>query len=310
MPDKYQKDLGIEVIVGFFMFMILIALGVFTIVLSRQNFLKESYPVAVKFEQVGGLREGDGVYLRGTKVGTVKATMLQNNHVIVSADLDAPVDFREGYKVEVVASSMLGGKIMKIYEGPLNAPSLPEDTVIRGERPVDILEELGAAVASIRQMTEAVSEGRGTLGKLISDETLYAEFRDIMNNLREVTAGLSSGEGTIGRLLKDDTLYSNLQLAVTNLATVSSRVVNGDGTLGRLLSEDDTLYADISASAANIRGITERIQQGDGTLGRLVRDEEIYTEARDLLEELRAAVDDMRETSPVTTFSTIFFGAF
>jgi phospholipid/cholesterol/gamma-HCH transport system substrate-binding protein len=285
------------------MFIILIALGVFTIILSRQNFLQKRYPVAVLFSEVSGLREGDPVFLRGMKVGVVKETALDNSHVVVRADLDVPVKFREGYKVEVVASSMLGGKQLKIEEGSLSAPLLPEDALITGTEPTDILEELGAAVAGLRQMTDQVSEGKGTIGKLIQDDELY-------NNLRDVSAKLAHGEGTIGKLLNEETIYNDLKATMSNLQEVSGRLANGEGTLGKLLAKDDQLYQDISATMTNLRTITDKVGSGEGTLGKLVNDDAIYVEAQKLLKELRAAIDDMRETSPVTTFSTVLFGAF
>ena len=303
MSEKHNKDISIEVLVGFFMFIILIALGVFTIVLSRQNFLQKRYPVAVTFSEVSGLREGDPVFLRGMKVGVVKSTALDNSHVVVRADLDVPVQFREGYKVEVVASSMLGGKQLKIEEGSLSAQPVPEGSVIVGTDPTDILEELGAAVAGIREMTDQVSAGKGTLGMLIKDDALY-------NNLRDVSDKLAKGEGTIGKLINDETVYTDLKSTMSNLQEVSGRLANGEGTLGKLLSKDDQLYQDISATMTNLRSITDKVGSGEGTLGKLVNDDQIYVEAQKLLKELRAAIDDMRETSPVTTFSTIFFGAF
>ena len=45
-------------------------------------------------------------------------------------------------------------------------------------------------------------------------------------------------------------------------------------------------------------------------LGKLLADDELYLQFEALLREGRATVDDMRETSPVTTFTSIFFGAF
>lgn len=309
MPNKYKNDLSIEVLVGFFMFIILIALGVFTIVLSRQNFLKDHYPIEVVFDEVGGLREGDNVFLRGTQVGVVKAMLLRDNHVEVVAQLDMPVQFREGYKVEVVASSMLGGKIMKIYEGPLAATPISPDTVIAGATPIDILEELGSAIATVKGMTEDLAGGKGTLGKLMVDDAVYNDFKEMMDNLNGVSSKLAKGEGTIGKLLQDDSVFKNLDSTVANLSEVSERLVNGEGTLGKLLSKDDQLYTDIRQSASNIRKITDKIEAGGGTLGRLVEDDEIYVEAQKLLEELRAAIDDMRETSPVTTFGSVLFGA-
>jgi phospholipid/cholesterol/gamma-HCH transport system substrate-binding protein len=303
MTDKYNKDLSIEVLVGFFMFIILIALGVFTIILSRQNFLQKKYPVAVVFDEVSGLRDGDNVFLRGMKVGVVKETVLENNHVVVRANLDTPVEFREGYKVEVVASSMLGGKQLKIEEGPLSAAPIPKDAVINGTTPTDILEELGAAVASVRQITDQVSSGKGTLGKLIYDDTVY-------NNLSDVSTKLAKGEGTIGKLINDETVYNDLKATMANLQEVSGRLERGEGTLGKLLSKDEQLYKDITATMSNLRTITDKVGTGEGTLGKLVNDDKLYDEAGKLLGELRAAIDDMRETSPVTTFSTVLFGAF
>ncbi len=276
MSDKYKKDISIEVLVGLFTFVILIALGVFTIVLSRQNFLQETYPIEVQFENVGGLRNGDHVFLRGTQVGVIKTTLLQGNHVLVRTDLDVPVRFREGYKVEVVAASMLGGKMLRIFEGPLDGTLIAKGRVIRGELPIDILDELSVAVAGLRDMTEEVASGEGTLGKLIQDEEMYNEMKGMLENLKQV----------------------------------SERLVNGEGTLGKLLSKDDVLYQDIQDSAANIKNLTAKINEGKGTLGKLVEDDQLYLEAQKLLEELRAAIDDMRETSPVTTFGSVVFGAF
>jgi phospholipid/cholesterol/gamma-HCH transport system substrate-binding protein len=310
MSDKYHKDLSIEVLVGFFMFIILIALGIFTIVLSRQNFLKKTYPVEVSFDRISGLRNGDNVFLRGMKVGVVKETVLTNHHVVVRADLDSPVQFRKGYKVEVVSSSMLGGKQLKINEGPLDAPDVAADAVITGTPPTDILEELGAAVAGIRELTDQVAAGQGTLGKLIKDDAVYNSLQETLGNLRGVSEKLAKGEGTIGKLINDETVYTDLQSTMANLKDVSGRLANGEGTLGKLLSEDDQLYQDLSSSMTNLKEITGKIGSGEGTLGKLVNDDEIYVEAQKLLGELRAAIDDMRETSPVTTFSTIFFGAF
>ncbi|HKL22815.1 MAG TPA: MlaD family protein [Tichowtungia sp.] len=310
MPDKHKNDLSIEVLVGLFMFIVLIALGVFTIVLSRQNFLQEKYPIEVIFSEVGGLREGDNVFLRGTQVGVIKATYLENNHVVVKSDLEVPVEFREGYKVEVVSSSMLGGKILKIFEGPLQAPKLPPDAVIRGADPVDILEQLGGAVSEFKNMTQKISDGEGTLGRLLADDEMYESLKALVGSLNEATLKLSNGEGTLGKLIKDPSVYNDIQNITSNLSDVSDRLANGQGTLGKLLSEDDAFYADVAASAENIRSITDKIQSGDGTLGKLVSDDQVYAETQKLIEDLRAALDDMRETSPVTSFGSIVFGAF
>jgi len=72
------------------------------------------------------------------------------------------------------------------------------------------------AVQDIGQVPHDLSEGRGTLGKLIrEDGGLYAQVRETVDHLNEsarnaeeITASLRDGQGTIGKALTDDTLYS------------------------------------------------------------------------------------------------------
>ena len=61
---------------------------------------------------------------------------------------------------------------------------------------------------------------------------------------------------------------------------------------------------------SSIRSISEQISSGQGTLGKLVRDDRLYDETALLVEDMRAAIDDLREASPITSFSSVLFGAF
>jgi phospholipid/cholesterol/gamma-HCH transport system substrate-binding protein len=70
------------------------------------------------------------------------------------------------------------------------------------------------------------------------------------------------------------------------------------------------LYTNLMAAATSIKNISASIEQGDGTIGKLIKDDKLYEEAKMTLHEIRAAIDDFREAAPITTFSSIFFGAF
>jgi hypothetical protein len=45
-------------------------------------------------------------------------------------------------------------------------------------------------------------------------------------------------------------------------------------------------------------------------LGKLVNDESLYNDVKSAVNEVRLAVDDFRETSPVVSFTTLLIGAF
>ena len=308
--NKNRREVSIEIMVGLFMFIVLIALGVFTIVLSRNNIFKPSYSYEFVFSEVSGLREGDNVYLRGMNIGRVSQTSLEDNQVHVYVTLDIPIEIRAGYKIEIVDASMLGGKYLKVYEGPLGAQVLGDNVTILGSLPIDAIQELAKAVGGIQDMINNVNEGRGTLGKLLGDDTIYNNLVSVSGQLKEMGDRLDRGEGTVGKLLQDDQVYDDLQQLTANLRSISDRLAAGEGTLGQLMSGEDHVYADLEATMKSIREISEKISSGEGTLGKLLSDSSLYDEVALLVEDTRAAIDDLREASPITSFSSVVFGAF
>jgi phospholipid/cholesterol/gamma-HCH transport system substrate-binding protein len=285
-----------EIIVGAFMVMVLLGLGYFTIILSRETWFSRSYGMEVRFDHVMGLREGDSVVVRGMPVGKVKTMRLEADGVHVLVSLDELLDMREGYKIRVMATSVLGGNHLSIDEGP-EGISLPIDTVFEGQEPYDLIADAAEVVSAIR---EGLVDGK-----------VIENLRVSVESLRTMIGRVHDGKGTLGRLLsEDDTLYRDLSQAVASLRAVAERLEKGEGTLGRLVSADDRTYEDLSAAIRSLREVAARIERGEGLLGRLVQDDALYTELEGTVKEVRAAVDDFRESSPVVTFTSIFFGAF
>jgi phospholipid/cholesterol/gamma-HCH transport system substrate-binding protein len=87
------------------------------------------------------------------------------------------------------------------------------------DRATATLDGVQQSVQDIGRLTSSLADGRGTLGKLVTqDDGLYEQMRDTVDSLqatarnaREITDGLRAGEGTIGRALTDDSLYSEAQ---------------------------------------------------------------------------------------------------
>jgi phospholipid/cholesterol/gamma-HCH transport system substrate-binding protein len=55
-----------------------------------------------------------------------------------------------------------------------------------------------------------VRNGKGSLGKLATDEELYNKLRDASGNLASATAKLNDNTTTAGKLFSDPKLYDNL----------------------------------------------------------------------------------------------------
>ena len=65
-------------------------------------------------------------------------------------------------------------------------------------------------------MTNA-SAGRGTIGKLLTDEALYHAATGSMTNLNEILFKVNQGNGTVGKLINDDEFYKNAKLSLQKL---------------------------------------------------------------------------------------------
>ncbi len=295
MSKTRVQQAATELTVGFFVFAILGALILFTIVLSYDNIFTRSFGMKVTFDNVTGLIRGDKVYVQGVDVGRVNALQITPEGVIVDLTLKYDVQLRDDYQIEVKSSSVLGGKYISIYEGKRDAALLDPSLTITGRAPVDFIAEASEALASIRSTLE---EG-GVLGNL----------SETMENLKNITGDLQEGKGTFGRLLKEDAVYNDLKEVVDNLKVVTERLEKGEGTLGKLLTEEEA-YNDLKATLASVNDAMAKISRGEGTLGRLINDDDLYEELMKALAEVRAMFDDLRETSPVTSLSSIFFGAF
>ncbi len=355
-----------DLMVGLFVAGVLILLAFFTIVISGADLLHGGgQRLEVSFRDVGGLRPHDSVIVHGVPVGQVKKMWLTSDgSVRVGLVLNPHVQMREGYRINVISSSMLGGNSLLVEPG--NGASLPDRTLFVGEPPRDLMRDvtevvaglrrtledegtlgnirkasvsmvevfgrlergegslgrllskdesiftnLSVAVANLRTVSDRLSKGEGTLGKLLSlDDTLYKDIAAAAANLHEISDRLQKGEGTLGKLLaKDDSLYTNLSVTVSNLRSISDRLENGEGTLGKLLSRDDAVYTNLLTTVANLREVTDRLEKGEGTLGKLSKDEALYQDIKGLIGDARQTLDGIRETTPVTTFTTILTGA-
>jgi phospholipid/cholesterol/gamma-HCH transport system substrate-binding protein len=329
--NSRARSLMTEMIVGGFMVLVFVGLVYFTIILSREAWFQKKYRLEVVFQNVMGLRAEDSVVVRGMPVGKVESLALTADGVLVTARLDKPVRPRRDYKITVVATSILGGRYLEVDEGSAGEPEMPEGTVCKGIEPRDlmadaaevaaavrrafvdggVLDNLTETVQRLREVADSVSAGRGMLGKMLSDdETLYKDVSSTFASLKAVSARIEKGEGTLGRLLSsDDRLYQDLSATAASLKAVAARLEEGQGTLGRLLSSDDALYRDLTATAVSMKNIAGKIERGEGVMGRLLTDDELYDDLKATVREIRSAVDDFRENTPVVTFTSILFGA-
>jgi phospholipid/cholesterol/gamma-HCH transport system substrate-binding protein len=332
--DWIARELTVEIVVGVFVVVVLLGLICFTFILSGADWGKEQYRFTIKFSDVMGLRERDSVVARGMPVGEVESLNLGSDTdcVEVHVVLHKKLRIREGYQAMVVSTSILGGRLLEIDEGPTENPLLKDTSVLEGKDPHDlmsdaadlvnaakkglagedgIIESLRRSTMRIDEVSDRLAKGQGTLGKLLSDDdTLYEDISAMASSFKVIARRMEDGKSTIGKLLADDDkLYRDMSEAVAALKNTAQRLDRGESTVGKLLADDGKLYNDLAEGVASLKNVAKRIENGEGMLGKLTTDEKLYEELEGVVSEIRATIEDVRETTPVTTFTSVFFGA-
>ncbi|MGI6497022.1 MAG: MlaD family protein [Kiritimatiellia bacterium] len=199
-------------------------------------------------------------------------------------------------------------------EGPLGKIVYDESVA---SNLVGLISNFRIASADLSNFTAQVTSGEGLLSRIAYDTAFASDIEEAVANLRIIaadltnaTARLQAGEGALGRLLYDDKLGDDLAGAVADIREISGRLERGEGSLGKLLSSDDAVYTNLSAAVASLKEAADRLERGEGSLGKLMNEDDLYNDIGGLVRDARVTLDDMRESSPISTFATIFFGAF
>ncbi|MEW6026829.1 MAG: MlaD family protein [Planctomycetota bacterium] len=253
-----QNSVRKEMMLGAIFLAAIVFLVFVTVSISKLNLFSHTAYIKVIFDNVSGLKQGDPVQVLGMDAGTVYKMKLQiNNKVRAVLKLAEPVEIREDYKVTVEESSVLGGNFIEIN------PGTP------GKKVVDLRAPLTG---------ETSSAGLDALGELIRENK--TEVREFLSQGAKIVKDASEGKGTLGKLLVDETLYNNLKDTSESLKNISKKVETGEGNLGKFLN-DDQLYTDLKDSVESLKKTLKQIESNKGFLGKLIYDEKLAQQVSD-----------------------------
>jgi phospholipid/cholesterol/gamma-HCH transport system substrate-binding protein len=149
-------------------------------------------------------------------------------------------------------------------------------------------------VADFQKIVEEVGNGQGSLGALISRTEAYDKFIATLDKMNAVIDDLQQGKGTAGKFLKDPSLYNNANDTIANVRKITEDINAGKGTIGKL-SKDEELAKKLDITLTKLSELTTQLEAGQGTVGKLFKDETLYNNTNEMLTESRNLVKAIRE---------------
>lgn len=153
---------------------------------------------------------------------------------------------------------------------------------------------LSSTVADLQKMVGEIASGQGSLGALISRSEAYDKFISTLDKMNGVIDDIQAGKGTAGKFVKDPALYNNANDTIANIKKLTEDINAGKGTIGKL-AEDEELAKKLDTTITKLSELTTELEAGQGTAGKLFKDESLYNNADQMLTETRALVKAVRE---------------
>jgi len=157
-----------------------------------------------------------------------------------------------------------------------------------------LYDRFSQTVAELKTVVDEIANGKGSLGQLINSNDAYNKFVATLDKMNGVVDDLQAGKGTAGKFLKDPTLYNNANDTVANLKKVSDDLQAGKGTAGRLL-KDEELGKKIDTTMTKLAALTSDLEDGKGTAGKILKDDTMYNNINHVLEETQGLIKSIRE---------------
>jgi phospholipid/cholesterol/gamma-HCH transport system substrate-binding protein len=246
-----------------------------------------------------------------------------NNKVLVTMKVKKDVVVRTDSVATVKFTGLLGQNFVALDFGTPGSPIAAPGTVLNTAEQPDLsamMAKIDNVATGVENLTKSFTGDK--IDNLLGPFTDFMKanrgpLTATIANLQAVSSQIAAGKGTVGKLIYDDTLYNSAYAAVTNLEDTSTEIkatvadarnviaqVNaGQGTIGKLL-HDETLYKETTTSMTNLKEILQKINQGQGSIGKIVNNQELYNNAKLTLQKLDQATEGLEDQGPLSVLGT------
>lgn len=308
-------------IVGLFVFLglIIFTITVLTLGGQRKTFQK-SITIKAIFDDISGLQKGNNVWFSGVKIGTVKSISFSGSYQVkveMSIDEAAVEYIRKNAKARISSEGFIGNRIVVIYPGASKSDAIQNGDIIGAEKITSTDELMNTFQANnlnllvisnnLKILTQKIVDGKGTVGKLLNDETMFVEIQSTLgllkksaanaqqlsNDLTAYTAKLNDN-GTLANDLVTDTIL------MSSLKTTINRMQEASAHANKIIDNLNTTTNNLNTSLKNT----------NTPAGMLLNDEKTATDIKEMLGNLKTASKKLDEDLEAAQHNFLLRGFF
>lgn len=187
---------------------------------NQKNLFRSTVVLHVKYLTVAGLQEGSFVRFAGINVGSVELIeILNDTTVLVDVNVQKKVlkFIKTDSRASIANDGLMGDKLIQISPGSDSAILIKQNDTLMAVNPFD-MDKVMARAEKVGIRVESVVNNLDTLSGFLSD----------------IFSKINSGKGTLGKLINNETLANDLQQTVTS----AKKTVKTVNTAAGKLNED------------------------------------------------------------------------
>jgi phospholipid/cholesterol/gamma-HCH transport system substrate-binding protein len=276
------------------------------LITGNTNIFESQTMIYTYMADAAALTDGAPVNLNGIPIGKVKEIRLSGSKDpmrLVRIDMQLPQsalrDIPNDSLASISAANVLGTKYINIKSGKSATPvsagqELPsvntgeiQDLVEQG---FGVINSLKDTVERVDNIVGLVESGKGSIGKLLVDETLYNNLLQILNEVKGLADTLNSDKGTLGVLLNNRELYDNVKVTLNRVDTMLQELQAGQGTAGKFL-KDPAVYDETRKTIEGVHKLVDDLNAGKGTAGQLLKSDDLSNQLKDTIAKLDSILD-------------------
>jgi phospholipid/cholesterol/gamma-HCH transport system substrate-binding protein len=302
MEPKRKRAVTVGIFIA--LALVLFIIGILTLG-GQQNMFAKGVSVRAVFKDVGGLQAGNNIWYAGVKVGVVKEINLNGAggvEVVMSIQEKSKEFIRRDVKAKLGSEGLIGNKIVVLFGGTAAQPPVKNgdvvavETAMSTEEMMATLQENNQNLLSIttdfKNLSRGISEGKGTIGRLLTDESLVNQFEATAVSLRQASlnaqrlsadvadyaAQLQKPGSMTSNLIKDTVIFARLRAATrqvdeltrtanamaSNLDAASREITAGlsnNSSPAGVFLHDEKAAADIQAMLRNLNTGTKKLDE-------------------------------------------------
>jgi phospholipid/cholesterol/gamma-HCH transport system substrate-binding protein len=316
----------LETRLGIFFALALIAGVLVLELIGSPNFFKPGFPVRARFNGIQELKVGDPVKMAGVEIGSVRKIDLADGKVEVEMKLRKDAKVKTDSKASIKFIGLMGQNYVAIDFGSPNAPIVASDAILETTEQADLntlMAKLEGVASGVEGLTknfsgENFSNLLGPFTDFLKENS--PKLSAILGNMQLISTQIAEGKGSVGKMIADESLYNSALSAVESLQkttgdlkplfdeaklTVSAAreavdgINQGKGSLGKMM-HDEKLYAETTAAMSNLKEILEKINKGQGSVGQLVNDDSFLNNAKMTLQKVEKATEGLEDQGPLS----------